>query len=66
MTRWFQETFLQSLFQRAGINKGLWLSQKQTAICVENMTRHSVRYLDEYGIGCSRLYFDCKWNGRDV
>lgn len=66
MTRWFQETFLQSLFQRAGTSKGLWLSQKQTAICVENMKRHSVRYFDEYGIGCSRLYFDCKWNGRDV
>ena len=66
MTRWFQETFLQSLFQRAGTSKGLWLSQKQTVICVENMTRHSVRNRDKFGDMFSRLYYDCRWNGREV
>ena len=66
MTRWFSDTFLPSIFQRAELNKGVWLSQKQTKICVDNMERHNVHYLDEYGVGCNRLYYDCKWQGRDV
>ena len=31
---WFYDTFLPSLLERAGTNKGMWLSRKQTAICI--------------------------------
>jgi hypothetical protein len=66
MTKWFEEAFLPSLFQRTGINSGLWLTQRQTAICAENMICHSVRDRDTFGDMCSRLYYDCRWNGREV
>lgn len=38
---WFYDTFLPSLLERAGTNKGMWLSRKQTAICIEKMEKHT-------------------------
>ena len=38
---WFYDTFLPSLLERAGTNKGMWLSRKQTAICIEKMEQHT-------------------------
>ena len=36
--KWFNEVFLKSLFDRwQNTKKGFWMSQKQTAICVDNM-----------------------------
>lgn len=65
MNQWFFETFLPSLFDRAGANHRMWLSRKQTAVCVENMNRHTVRYEVLQGFE-SRSYFITEWNGRTV
>lgn len=66
MNKWFTETFLPSLFRRAGANHTLWLTQKQTAVCVENMEKHVVRTLEFQGDSTSHLWFSCEWNGRTV
>ena len=66
MKKWFAETFLPSLFERAGTNLTLWLTQKQTAVCVENMEKHVVRTLESQGNSTSHLWFSCEWNGRAV
>ena len=34
--KWFNGVFVPSLFERAGVNHLMWLSAKQTQICVEN------------------------------
>lgn len=66
MKKWFTETFLPSLFERAGTCKTMWLTQKQTAVCVENMEKHVVRTLEFQGNSTSHLWFSCEWNGRTV
>lgn len=63
---WFYETFLPSLFERAGTNKSLWLSQKQTAVCTKYMEKHSVRTDDFFGDRNAHIYYACKWGERDV
>ena len=63
---WFYETFLPSLFDRAGAEKGMWLSQKQTAVCTRYMEKHSVRTDDFFGDRNTNLYYTCKWGERDV
>lgn len=63
---WFYETFLPSLFERAGTNKSLWLTQKQTAVCIRYMERHSVRTDDFFGDRNAHIYYTCKWGERDV
>lgn len=65
MNKWFNDVFLQSIFDRAGACNSLWLSKKQTAICVENMEKDTVSYSD--GVYTYRhLNFHCIWNGRKV
>ena len=51
--KWFNETFLPSLFTRAGVNNPLWISHKQEEICRANM--HTAR-------SC----YACEWDGRTV
>lgn len=63
---WFDETFLQSLFDRAGANHSMWLTQKQTAVCCRNMQEKRIRNLNEYGDGETHLRYSTRWNGRDV
>ena len=63
---WFYDTFLPSIFDRAGTNKGMWLTQKQTAVCTRYMERHSVRTDDFFGDRNTHLYYTCKWGERDV
>ena len=63
---WFYETFLPSLFERAGTNKSLWLTQKQTAVCTKYMEKHSVRTDDFFGDRNTHLYYTAKWGERDV
>lgn len=41
MNEWFTEVFMRSIFERAGVGKNIWLSQKQTAVCVSNMEKHA-------------------------
>lgn len=63
---WFYDTFLPSLLERAGTNKGMWLSRKQTAICVEKMEQHTVMVPQFQGDYCRHNYYTLEWNGRHV
>lgn len=60
--KWFEEVFLPSLFDKAGINHAMWLSRKQTAICTENMTAESC--MDE--LGYRHTSYKTTYNGREV
>lgn len=68
MNRWFAETFLPSIFDRCkDRGKEMWLSQKQTLICTDNMEVHQVRFdLDGYGAKGTHNNYVCDWNGRKV
>lgn len=60
--KWFEETFLPSLFNRAGINREMWLSRKQTAICTENMVPSS--WKDNEGF--RHIVYTTVYKGRKV
>ena len=64
--KWFDTTFLPSLFEKAGVGKSLWLSRKQTDVCVKYMEQHVVCFQDEMGNICHRLNYTCIWQDRDV
>lgn len=67
MNKWFYGVFLTSIFDRCGTDKGMWLSQKQTAICVDNMKRRTVRYdSDGYGTMYSHDNYFTEFEGRAV
>lgn len=62
---WFNDTFLPSLFQRAGVNKEMWLTVKQTRVCLDHMSRSTAA--NDNGFGISRVNsHSCIWNGRTV
>lgn len=63
---WFYDTFLPSLLERAGTNHGMWLSRKQTAICIEKMQVHTVMVLQFQGDYFRHNYYTMEWNGRHV
>lgn len=63
---WFYDTFLPSLLERAGTNKEMWLSQKQTAICIDRMKVHTVMVPQFQGDYCRHNYYTMEWNGRHV
>ena len=63
---WFYDTFLPSLFARAGAEKGMWLSQRHTAVCTKYMEKHTARNEEFYGEYTKHLYYTCKWGERDV
>ena len=63
---WFYDTFLPSLLERAGTNKGMWLSRKQTAICIEKMEQHTTMVPQCQGDYCRHNYYTMEWNGRHV
>lgn len=66
-SKWFSETFLQSIFETVGAGKQKWLTARQTMICTDNMQKTTVRYdSDGYGTMHSHDNYACKWNGRDV
>lgn len=60
--KWFEETFLQSIFNRAGVNRAMWLSRKQTAICTENMVPSS--WKDNEGF--RHIVYTTVYKGRKV
>lgn len=67
MNKWFVDIFMPSIFERAGVGKNIWLSQKQTAVCVSNMEKHVGTHYDEGGLRrCTHYYFTCEWCGRHV
>lgn len=62
---WFNDVFLPSLFERAGIGKTLWLSRKQTAVCTDHMEKKTFSFSDGFGTYRHDNYF-YSWNGRQV
>ena len=65
--KWFNETFLPSIFEKVGAGNQKWLTARQTMICTDNMQKATVRYdSDGYGTMCNHDNYSCKWNGRDV
>ena len=65
MSKWFNDIFLPSLFDRAGANNPIWLTAKQTAVCTANMKKNDVRYHSQFGFE-SHSFFTAEWNGRKV
>lgn len=63
---WFYDTFLPSLLERAGTNNGMWLSKRQTEICVEKMERHTTVVPQFQGDSYRHDYYTMMWNGRKV
>lgn len=67
MNKWFAETFLPSLFARCGAEESMWLSVKQTNICLDNMEKHISRYQgDSIGTMYNHNWYSCEWQGREV
>lgn len=71
MNNWFYSTFLPSIFDRCkDRGKEMWLSQKQTAICVDNMELHQVSFQTAEafynGVRYTHNNYSCEWNGRKV
>ncbi len=67
MAKWFEDQFLPSIFQRAGVNNHIWLSAKQTAVCVRHMEEHTMRYeVDKYGTTYKSKYYTYIWGQRKV
>lgn len=63
---WFTDTFLPSLLSRAGVNHGLWLSRKQTAICLEHMECHTVLQAEFQGDYRRHNYYTMEWGERSI
>lgn len=66
MMSWFTDTFLPSLLSRAGVEHGLWLSRKQTAICLEHMECHTVLQAEFQGDYRRHNYYTMEWGERSV
>lgn len=67
MSKWFNETFLPSLFEqckKAG-NSQKWLSQKQTAICTDYMEKEIISFSDGFG-SYHRIIYHYFWNDRKI
>ena len=65
--KWFNETFLLSIFEKVGAGNQKWLTARQTMICTDYMQKTTVRYdSDGYGTMHSHDDYVYKWNGRDV
>ena len=63
--KWFEDTFLKSIFEKQGENVGRWLSAKQTAICTQYMERQTIAYSDGFGTFTHNNYY-YSWNGYNV
>lgn len=58
---WFNDVFLPSLFERTEPLKTIFLTQKQTSVCIRNMEYHCTK--DCNG---SHEWYTCTWRGRSV
>lgn len=64
-SKWFDDVFLQLIFDRIGTNTEKWLTAKQTAVCTRYMKRHTARIESAYGYQNHDNY-TYTWNGREV
>lgn len=62
---WFNDVFLNSLFERAGLNSPLWLTKKQTAICCQYMIAETIVVEEQYG-QYRHTNYTYNWNEREV
>lgn len=63
--KWFDNTFLPSLFNRYGANNPHWITAKQTQVCTDNMQVNTC--IENDGFTTMRhKYFTYEWNGRKV
>ena len=64
---WFDDVFLPSVFKRARatIGEPLWLTRKQTAVCVQYMHRQTVYIESKTSSGYHDNYV-YSWNGRTI
>lgn len=63
---WFDDVFMPSLFAKVGAGKTMWLSQRQTAVCVKNMDMHETKNDGYQGHSATHYWFSTTWDGRDV
>jgi len=63
--KWFEDVFLADVFSRAGVNNGVWLSRKQTQICIMHMREHQSFPASIDG-QYRHIYYTCHYDGRDV
>lgn len=63
---WFYDTFLPSLLERAGTNNPMWLSRRQTEICIDKMEKHTTMAQQFQGDYYRHNYYTMEWNGRSV
>lgn len=62
---WFNDVFLSSLYERAGLNNSLWLTKKQTAICCQYMTAETVVVEERYA-QYRHINYTYNWNEKEV
>ena len=62
---WFNDVFLLSLYERAGLNNSLWLTKKQTAVCCQYMTEKTV-IVEERFAQYRHTNYTYNWDGREV
>ena len=62
---WFKNTFLQSLFDRIGTDKDIWLTVNQTAICTRYMGKNTITFSNGF-TNCNHDNYFIEWNGRQV
>jgi DNA repair exonuclease SbcCD ATPase subunit len=63
-SKWFEDAFLQSIFDRIG-HDTRWLTAKQTSICTQYMERRTARIETATGYNNHDNYV-YNWNGREV
>lgn len=63
--KWFDDTFLPSIFGGIGVNREKWLTAKQTAICTQYMQRHTAQIETADGHQNHDNY-TYTWNEREV
>lgn len=62
--KWFEDTFLKSIFEKYG-EEGRWLSARQTAICIQYMQKQVIAYGDGFNTFTHNNYL-YSWNGFQV
>lgn len=64
--KWFDDTFLPSVFQWVGVGKDKYLTAKQTQVCIKNMNAivfsYSPNGIDKY----RAVRYEYEWRGRTV
>lgn len=66
MNKWFAETFIPSLFEKAGGRREIWLTAKQTQICRNNMEEHVGKRENPFGGFSAHCFYKATVGGREI